>query len=98
MKIVPAIHRFSAHCSKRFAYIVGVKTYTFLFLKIDRDTGWVLSYLRRLYLDFFQTTKRYSYDGYSIYIAIFNSFHEAVYPVGVTTNRSCFTRIIGHNS
>ena len=47
---------------------------------------------------FFQTTKRHSYDGYSIYIAIFNSFHEAVYPVGVTTNRSCFTRIIGHNS
>ena len=27
----------------------------------------------------------------------FNSFHEAVYPVGVTTNRSCFMRIIGRN-
>ena len=25
---------------------------------------------------------------------IFNSFHEAVYPIGVTTNRSCFARII----
>ena len=36
--------------------------------------------------DSFQTTKRHSYDGYYIYIAIFNSFHEAVYPVGVTTN------------
>ena len=57
-----------------------------------------VSYLHGLYLDFFQTTKRHSYDGYSIYIAIFNSFHEAVYPVGVTTNRSCFMRIIGHNS
>ena len=57
-----------------------------------------MSYLRCLYHDSFQTTKRHSYDGYSIYIAIFNSFHEAVYPVGVTTNRSCFTRIIGHNS
>ena len=57
-----------------------------------------VSYLHGLYLDSFQTTKRHSYDGYSIYIAIFNSFHEAVYPVGVTTNRSCFTRIIGHNS
>ena len=57
-----------------------------------------MSYLRGLYLDSFQTTKRHSYDGYSIYIAIFNSFHEVVYPVGVTTNRSCFTRIIGHNS
>ena len=57
-----------------------------------------MSYLRGLYLDSFQTTKRHSYDGYSIYIAIFNSFHEAVYPVDVTTNRSCFTRIIGHNS
>ena len=57
-----------------------------------------MSYLHGLYLDSFQTTKRHSYDGYSIYIAIFNSFHEAVYPVGVTTNRSCFTRIIGNNS
>ena len=57
-----------------------------------------VSYLRGLYLDSFQTTKRHSYDGYSIYIAIFNSFHEVVYPVDVTTNRSCFTRIIGHNS
>ena len=57
-----------------------------------------MSYLHGFYLDSFQTTKRHSYDGYSIYIAIFNSFHEAVYPVSVTTNRSCFTRIIGHNS
>ena len=57
-----------------------------------------MSYLHGLYLDSFHTTKRHSYNGYSIYIAIFNSFHEAVYHVGVTTNRSCFTRIIGHNS
>ena len=57
-----------------------------------------MSYLRGLYLDSFQITKTHSYDGYSIYIAIFNSFNEAVYPVDVTTNRSCFTRIIGHNS
>ena len=35
---------------------------------------------------------------YSIYIAIFNSFHEAVYPVDVITNRSCCMRIIGHNT
>ena len=55
-----------------------------------------MSYLHGRYVDSFQTTKRHSYDGYSIYIAIFNSFHEAVYPVGVTTNRSCLTRIIGH--
>ena len=34
----------------------------------------------------------------STYIAIFNSFHEVVYSVGVTTNRSCFMQIIGHNS
>ena len=40
----------------------------------------------------------HSYDGYSIYIAIFSLFHEAVYPVGVTTNRTCFTRKFGHNS
>ena len=57
-----------------------------------------MSYLHGFYLDSFQTTKRHSYYGYSIYIAIFNSFLEAVYPVGVTTYRSCFTRIIGHNS
>ena len=57
-----------------------------------------MSYLHGLYLDSFQTTQRHSYDRYSIYIAIFNSFHEAVYPVGVTTNRSCFMRIIGNNS
>ena len=57
-----------------------------------------MPYLRGLYPDSFQTTKRHSYDSYSIYIAIINSFHEAVYPVGVTTNRSCRTRIIGHNS
>ena len=29
---------------------------------------------------------------------IFKSFHEVVYPVGVTTNQSCLTRIIGHKS
>ena len=57
-----------------------------------------MSHFHGLYLNSFQTTKRHSYDGYSIYIAIFNSFHEAVYPVGVTTYRSCFTQIIGHNS
>ena len=34
MKISSAIHRFSAHCSKRFAE-VGVKSNTFLFMKID---------------------------------------------------------------
>ena len=56
-----------------------------------------MSYLHGRYLDSFRTTKRHSYDGYSIYIAIFNSFHEAVYPVGVTTNRYCITQIIGHN-
>ena len=30
MKIIPAIHRFSAHCP------IGVNTNTFLFIKIDR--------------------------------------------------------------
>ena len=38
------------------------------------------------------------YDGYSIHIAIFNSFRQGVYPVGVTDLRSYFTQIIGHNS
>ena len=45
-----------------------------------------MSYLHGLYLDSFQTTTRHSYDGCFIYITIFNSFHEAVYPVGVTNS------------
>ena len=57
-----------------------------------------MSYLDGLYLDSFQTTKRHSYDGYSIYIAIFSSFLQGVYPVGVTDLRSFFMQIIGHNS
>ena len=57
-----------------------------------------VSYLHDLYFDCFQTTKRHSYNSCSIHKLIFSSFHEAVYPVGVTTNRSCFTRIIGHKS
>ena len=65
-----------------------------------RDTGCMgfVSYLHGLYLDSFQTTERHSYDGYSIYIAIFSSFLQGIYPVGVTDLRSYFTRIIGHNS
>ena len=57
-----------------------------------------MSYLHGLYLDSFQTTKRHSYDGYSIHIAIFNSFLQGVYPVGVTDLRPYFTQIICHNS
>ena len=57
-----------------------------------------MSYLHGLYPDSFQTTKRYSYDGYSIYISSFNSFLQGVYPVGMTGLRPYFTQIIGHNS
>ena len=57
-----------------------------------------MSYLHDLYLDSFQTTKKHSYDGYSIYISIFNSFLQGVYPVGVTDLRPYFTHIFGHNS
>ena len=57
-----------------------------------------VSYLHDLYFDCFQTTKRHSYNNCSIHKTIFSSFHEAVYPVGVTTNRFCFTQIIGHKS
>ena len=57
-----------------------------------------MSYLHGLYLDSFQTTKKHSYDSYSIYIAIFSSFLRGVYPVGVTDLRPYFTRIIGNNS
>ena len=62
------------------------------------DTGWVLSYLHGLFLDSFQTTQRHSFCVYSIYMPIFNSFLEAVYPVAVTTNQSCFMWTISHNS
>ena len=57
-----------------------------------------MSYLHGLYLDSFQTTNRHSYDDYSIYIAIFNSFLQDVYPVGLRDLRPYFTRIIDHNS
>ena len=57
-----------------------------------------MSYLHGLYLDFFQTTKRHSYNGYFIYISIFNSFLQGVYPVGMTDLRPYFMQIIGHNS
>ena len=57
-----------------------------------------MSYLNGLFLDSFQTTKRHSYDDYSIYIAISSSFLQGVYPVGMTDLRPFFTRIIGHNS
>ena len=57
-----------------------------------------MSYLHGLYLDSLQTTKRHSYDGYSIYISIFNSFLRVVFPVGVTDLRPYFMHIIGHNS
>ena len=42
--------------------------------------------------------KRHSYNGYSIYISIFNSFLQGAYPVDVTDLRPYFTQIIGHNS
>ena len=57
-----------------------------------------VSYLHGLYFNSFQTTKRYSYDGYSIYIAMFTSFFQGVFPVGVTHLRPYFTLIISHNS
>ena len=46
----------------------------------------------------FQTTRRHSYDGYSINISIFNSFFLGIYPVGVTDFRPYFMQIIGYNS
>ena len=57
-----------------------------------------MSYLDSLYLDSFQTTERHSYDGYSVGIAIFSSFFQGVYPVGMIEIQCYFMRIIGHNS
>ena len=47
---------------------------------------------------FLSNYKKYSDDSYSIYIAIFSSFLQVVYPVGVTDLRPYFTQIICHNS
>jgi len=78
-------------------YLVHMKTKRFLFTKNDHviltQVGFA-SYLQGIFLDSFQTMKRHSYDSYSIYVK-FNSFLEVVYPVGVTTNRSCFMQTIG---
>ena len=41
-------------------------------------------YLHGLCLDFFQTTKWHSDNGFSIYMTISNLFLLAVYPVGKT--------------
>ena len=57
-----------------------------------------VSYLDGLYLDSFQTTERHSYNDYSIYIAIFGSFLQGFYPVGISEVLSYFTQIINHNS
>ena len=57
-----------------------------------------MSYLHNLYLDSFQTTKRHSYEGYSIYIAILSSFLQGVYPVDVTDLQPYYTPTICHNS
>ena len=57
-----------------------------------------VSHFDGLHLDSFQTIKRHSHDSYSIYIAIFSSFLQGVYPVGVTDLQPYVTRIIGHNS
>ena len=68
----------------------------------DLSTVWYrlgfVSYLHSLYLDSFQTTKRHSYEGYSIYIAILSSFLLGVYPVDVTDLQPYYTPTICHNS
>ena len=59
--------------------------------------GFVL-YLHGTFPNSFQTTKRHSYDGSSIYMPSFNQFLPLVYPVGVKDLRPFFTRKIDHNS
>ena len=52
----------------------------FLFTKLD---CMLVNVFASLYLNYFQTTERHSYDGKSIYKPIFNLFLEAIYPVAV---------------
>jgi len=66
----------------------------------------IAQFLPRLYLasnlccvllNLFQTTKRHPSDVEPSYIPIFRSIKSAVYPVGWSTDRSLFTRIIVYN-
>ena len=48
MIIIPATHQFSAHCAKRFACMVGMKTNSFFIHKSrsrNCDIGWVLCHI-----------------------------------------------------
>ena len=63
------------------------------------DTDWILCHISMASIWIpFKPQKKHSYDSYSIYIVIFSSFLQGVYPVGVTDLRPYFTRIIAHNS
>ena len=55
------------------------------------------SYLCILLLNSFLTTKKHPSDVEPSYIPIFRSIQSTVYPVGRSTDRSLFTRIIVYN-
>ena len=56
-----------------------------------------VSYLRGLFPDSFQTTKRHSYNDYSTYMPSFVQFLPAVYPVGMTDLRPFLTQKIDNS-
>jgi len=89
--------QYSAHYSEQLQYNWVDFLFPNLIVWFWHWLGFV-SYLCGLFLDSFQTTKKHPYHVYSIYMLIFNSSLKAVYPVGVTTNRSCFMQTISDNS
>jgi len=57
-----------------------------------------VSYFLSLCLNSSQTTKKYFYNSYSIYMPNFNSLFEVVYPVAMTDFWPYFVQLINHNS
>ena len=62
------------------------------------DTGWVLSYLDDLYLDFFQTTQNALLRWLLHLHSNFHLIPPSGLPCGSDKVRPYFTQIIGHNS
>ena len=65
------------------------------------DTGWVLCHISMAFnwIPFKpQKGTPTIVTPSTVYIAIFSSFLQAVYPLGVTDLQPYFTQLIGHNS
>ena len=102
MMIIPATYRFSAHCSKRFAWQVRKLT-VFLFIKLDRVIVTQVGFsvispwsLPRFLSNYKKALLRWLLHLHSNFQLI--PPRGLDYPAGVTDRRPYFTQIIGHNS